>query len=65
MLDERGGYGNCIIINHGLWISNFICPPLKMDVKPGQKVKRGQVIGKVGNTGKSTAPHLHYEVLKE
>lgn len=61
---SRGGYGNCIIINHGFGYQTVYAHLSKIDVKRGQKVGRGMVIGRVGNTGKSTAPHLHYEVRK-
>ncbi len=60
----RGGYGNCIIVNHGFGYQTVYAHLSKIEVKRGEKVKRGQVIGRVGNTGKSTAPHLHYEVRK-
>lgn len=58
------GYGNCIEIEHGFGYTTLYAHMSKMDVKRGDRVKRGQVIGHVGNTGKSTAPHLHYEVHK-
>ena len=62
---SRRGYGNMIIINHGFGYETVYAHMSKMNnIKSGQKVKRGQVIGFVGNTGKSTAPHLHYEVRK-
>ncbi|WP_367328580.1 M23 family metallopeptidase, partial [Lentimicrobium sp.] len=61
---SRSGYGNCIVVNHGFGYETLYAHLSKMAVKKGQKVKRGQVIGFVGNTGKSTSPHLHYEVRK-
>jgi len=61
---NSGGYGNKIIINHGYSYETVYAHLSKIKVKVGQKVKRGEVIGLMGNTGKSTAPHLHYEVHK-
>ena len=62
--DESGGYGNEIIIDHGYSYKTVYAHLSRIFVKPGQKILRGQIIGYVGNTGKSTAPHLHYEVRK-
>ena len=61
---SRRGYGNQIIINHGFGYKSRYAHLSKILVKEGQKVTRGEVIGLVGNTGKSVGPHLHYEVLK-
>ncbi len=58
------GYGNHIVINHGYGYKTLYAHMSKTKAKKGQKVKRGDVIGFVGNTGTSTAPHLHYEVIK-
>lgn len=58
----KQGYGNCIIINHGFNFQTLYGHLSAMAVHVGSKVKRGEVIGAVGNTGKSTGPHLHYEV---
>jgi murein DD-endopeptidase MepM/ murein hydrolase activator NlpD len=59
---ERGGYGNSIRINHGFGIITLYGHLSKTLVRPGQTIKRGDVIGLVGSTGLSTCPHLHYEV---
>ncbi len=61
---NSGGYGNEIVLNHGFSYETRYAHLSKIKVKVGQHVKRGEVIGLMGNTGKSTAPHLHYEVLK-
>ncbi len=58
------GYGNRLIINHGYNYKTIYAHLHKFNVKKGEHVKRGQTIAYVGNTGKSTAPHLHYEVVK-
>lgn len=58
------GYGNHVVINHGYGYETLYAHMSRFNVKPGQKVKRGDVIGYVGSTGTSTAPHCHYEVIK-
>lgn len=59
---RQSGYGNCIDISHGYNYLTRYAHLSEILVKPGQEVKRGEMIGKVGSTGKSTGPHLHYEV---
>lgn len=58
------GYGNHVVINHGYGYSTLYGHMVKFVVRVGQQVKRGQLIGYVGSTGLSTAPHVHYEVHK-
>jgi murein DD-endopeptidase MepM/ murein hydrolase activator NlpD len=58
------GFGNHVIINHGFGYQTLYGHMVRVKVKNGQLVKRGEVIGWVGSTGKSTGPHLHYEVHK-
>jgi murein DD-endopeptidase MepM/ murein hydrolase activator NlpD len=62
---SKRGYGNYVKINHGFGYETLYAHMSKYIVKKGQKVKRGEVIGYVGNSGISTAPHLHYEVRKD
>lgn len=62
VLRSKRGYGNHIIIEHGFGYSSLYAHLDGFNVKKGQKVRRGDVIGYVGSTGTSLAPHLHYEV---
>lgn len=61
---SRRGYGNHIVVNHGYGYKTMYCHLRDFFVKQGDTVSRGELVGNVGNTGLSTAPHLHYEVLK-
>lgn len=61
---NKGGYGNEVIIDHGFGYKSHYAHLSKFNTSVGRKVKRGEVIGFVGSTGKSTAPHLHYEIIK-
>ncbi len=59
---SEGGYGKVLVVDHGYGVKTRYGHLSKFDVKLGEKVERGQQIGAVGNTGRSTGPHLHYEV---
>jgi murein DD-endopeptidase MepM/ murein hydrolase activator NlpD len=63
--ESRIGYGNEIFIDHGFGFGSRYAHLSQILVREGQKVKRGQLIGKVGESGRATGPHLHYEVLYE
>jgi murein DD-endopeptidase MepM/ murein hydrolase activator NlpD len=61
---NRWGYGNEIIIDHGFAFESIYAHLDKIYVKKGEFVKKGQLIGTLGDTGRSTGPHLHYEIRK-
>jgi len=59
---NSGGYGNRVIIDHGFGYETLYGHMYRVKVRVGQRIRRGEVIGYVGSTGKSTGPHCHYEV---
>jgi|SRR5579872_280727 len=59
---SRGGYGKLVIIDHGNGVQTWYAHLSRFDVVAGQEVRRGDVLGASGGTGRVTAPHLHYEV---
>lgn len=61
---SEGGYGNHVVINHGYGYETLYGHMVKAKARVGQRIKRGEIIGYVGSTGKSTGPHCHYEVHK-
>ena len=62
---SQGGYGKHVTLAHGNGVKSRYAHLKQLDVKLGQRIEKGQVIGLVGSTGRSTGPHLHYEVLVE
>jgi len=63
--NRSSGYGKHIRIDHDFWYVSLYAHLSKYNVRRGQRVKRGDIIGYVGNTGRSVGPHLHYEIFKD
>ena len=61
---RRGGYGLTIVIDHGYGLQSHYAHLNRYLVKVGQRLRRGDIIAEMGSTGKSTGPHLHYEVRR-
>ena len=62
---RKGGYGNTLIVDHGNGIATLYAHTSEILVSEGDEIKKGQLIAKVGNSGRSSGPHLHYEVRME
>jgi murein DD-endopeptidase MepM/ murein hydrolase activator NlpD len=60
---DRSGYGRMVLVDHGFGIQTRYAHLDRMQVKPGDAIALGQQVGTLGNTGRSTGPHLHYEIL--
>ncbi len=60
--DYSAGYGRLVIIDHGAGVQTYYAHLSRFDVIPGQEIRRGEVVGALGGSGRVTAPHLHYEV---
>ncbi|MGH9458299.1 MAG: peptidoglycan DD-metalloendopeptidase family protein [Thermoanaerobaculia bacterium] len=60
--ERAGGYGNVVFVTHGNGYSTRYGHLSKFNVEPGDRIRRGDIVGFVGSTGRSTGPHLHYEV---
>lgn len=60
--DTKAGYGNTLILDHGYGLETWYGHTRRILVKKGQKVRRGEMVAKLGSTGRSTGPHVHYEV---
>ena len=58
----NGGYGRCVIVDHGNGYQTWYAHLSRMDVMEGQVIRQGEIVGRVGTTGRATGPHLHYEV---
>jgi murein DD-endopeptidase MepM/ murein hydrolase activator NlpD len=60
--ERRSDYGNLVVLDHGSGLTTRYAHLSSFNVSDGQRVEKGEVIGFVGSTGRSTGPHLHYEV---
>ncbi len=60
--DYYGGYGRLVVVDHGNGMQTYYAHLSKINILAGQEVRRGEIVGLVGSTGRSTSPHLHYEV---
>lgn len=62
---EQTGYGQIVIVDHGAGLVTLYAHNRDLRVKTGQKVREGQVVATVGDSGRTSGPHLHFEVRKE
>lgn len=60
-----GGYGLAVEVDHGYGYRTLYGHLSRLEVRPGQRVSKGEILGRVGSTGRSTGPHLHYSVFRE